>query len=275
MDPPGPTFRHEKFADYKANRAEMPADLVPQIPLVRRLLEVMGHSVPGDAGLRGRRRARHARRPGRWPPGATCTIATSDKDARQLLWTAVRLLNLRTNALLGADELARRVGHPARSGRRLPLARRRLGRQRARRAGDRPEDRLGTAPQRTARSTSCSRNADAVAGAKRQENLAAHADTARAGRELIRLDDRGAASRSRGTAAGCHAARRASRSPTSSGAGVPEPAGHGQAAGGCGGEPPAAARAARRPRQRTLFDLRQGDAEAAPAAAVSAAGRRA
>jgi DNA polymerase-1 len=42
MDPPGPTFRHEKFAAYKANRAEMPADLVPQIPLVRRLLAAFG-----------------------------------------------------------------------------------------------------------------------------------------------------------------------------------------------------------------------------------------
>jgi DNA polymerase-1 len=42
LDAPGPTFRHDKFAAYKAHRAEMPTDLVPQIPLVRRLLEVMG-----------------------------------------------------------------------------------------------------------------------------------------------------------------------------------------------------------------------------------------
>jgi hypothetical protein len=39
MDAAGPTFRHERFEAYKANRAEMPADLVSQIPLVRRLLE--------------------------------------------------------------------------------------------------------------------------------------------------------------------------------------------------------------------------------------------
>ncbi|MFM8708762.1 MAG: PIN domain-containing protein [Planctomycetia bacterium] len=38
IDAPGPTFRHERFEAYKATRAEMPADLVPQIPLIRRLL---------------------------------------------------------------------------------------------------------------------------------------------------------------------------------------------------------------------------------------------
>ncbi len=34
-----PTFRSESFAAYKANRSEMPEDLGPQIPYVRRLLE--------------------------------------------------------------------------------------------------------------------------------------------------------------------------------------------------------------------------------------------
>lgn len=37
----GPTFRDEAFAEYKANRAEMPPDLGEQIPYVRRLLETM------------------------------------------------------------------------------------------------------------------------------------------------------------------------------------------------------------------------------------------
>jgi DNA polymerase I len=37
----GPTFREEAFAEYKANRTEMPPDLSEQIPYVRRLLEAM------------------------------------------------------------------------------------------------------------------------------------------------------------------------------------------------------------------------------------------
>ena len=36
-----PTFRSESFADYKANRTEMPHDLAQQIPYIRRLLEAM------------------------------------------------------------------------------------------------------------------------------------------------------------------------------------------------------------------------------------------
>ena len=35
------TFRSESFAEYKANRAEMPQDLGPQIPYIQRLLEAM------------------------------------------------------------------------------------------------------------------------------------------------------------------------------------------------------------------------------------------
>src|SRR5947209_1351780 len=36
-----PTFRLETFADYKANRTEMPSDLSQQLPYIRRLLEAM------------------------------------------------------------------------------------------------------------------------------------------------------------------------------------------------------------------------------------------
>ena len=119
MDPPGPTFRHEKFAAYKANRPDMPADLVPQIPLVRRLFSVFGIpclEVPGyeaDDVLA-------TLATGTVAAGGTCTIATSDKDARQLLGPQVKLLNLRTNQPLGADELMAEWGI-------------------------RPEDRVGTA----------------------------------------------------------------------------------------------------------------------------------
>src|SRR5579863_1261380 len=36
-----PTVRSQTFADYKANRTEMPEDLGPQIPYVRRILGAM------------------------------------------------------------------------------------------------------------------------------------------------------------------------------------------------------------------------------------------
>ena len=42
FDLPGPTFRDELAADYKANRAPMPPDLAEQIPLVHEACEALG-----------------------------------------------------------------------------------------------------------------------------------------------------------------------------------------------------------------------------------------
>ncbi len=50
FDAPGPTFRHDRYADYKANRPPMPEDLRIQIPRIHELvaaLEVPSISVPG------------------------------------------------------------------------------------------------------------------------------------------------------------------------------------------------------------------------------------
>src|SRR3989442_11747107 len=37
-----PTFRHKAFAEYKANRPETPADLVVQIPYVKKVCQILG-----------------------------------------------------------------------------------------------------------------------------------------------------------------------------------------------------------------------------------------
>src|SRR6516225_6414853 len=44
FDGPGPVFRNEIYPEYKANRKEMPDDLVPQIPVIRRVFD--GFRVP-------------------------------------------------------------------------------------------------------------------------------------------------------------------------------------------------------------------------------------
>src|SRR6476659_5353970 len=41
FDLPGPTFRHERFAEYKATRQRMPDDLRDQIPLVREVVAAL------------------------------------------------------------------------------------------------------------------------------------------------------------------------------------------------------------------------------------------
>ena len=47
----GKTFRDEVYAEYKANRTEMPPDLGEQIPYIRRLLEAMRIPVLQYAGF--------------------------------------------------------------------------------------------------------------------------------------------------------------------------------------------------------------------------------
>jgi DNA polymerase-1 len=42
FDPPGPTFRHEEMAGYKAQRPPMPADLRPQVQWARDVVAVLG-----------------------------------------------------------------------------------------------------------------------------------------------------------------------------------------------------------------------------------------
>ncbi len=44
FDPSGPTFRHEQFPAYKANREEMPEDLRKSIPYIRKIIE--GFNIP-------------------------------------------------------------------------------------------------------------------------------------------------------------------------------------------------------------------------------------
>ncbi len=41
-DRPEPSFRKEIYSDYKANRSEMPEDLSPQIPYIKKLAELLG-----------------------------------------------------------------------------------------------------------------------------------------------------------------------------------------------------------------------------------------
>src|SRR5918995_855139 len=73
------TFRHETFADYKANRTEMPDDLAKQIPYILRLCEVLNIPVINLPGFEaddviGTLAARAAEQ------GLQSVIVSNDKD---------------------------------------------------------------------------------------------------------------------------------------------------------------------------------------------------
>jgi len=87
-----PTFRSESFADYKANRTEMPHDLGEQIPYVRRMLQAMHIPVLEFAGYEaddviGAIACRQQPKP------LEVVIVSSDKDMLQLVNERVFMLN--------------------------------------------------------------------------------------------------------------------------------------------------------------------------------------
>jgi len=90
MDPGGPTFRHEAYAPYKAQRQKMPEDLAASIPYAFELAEALripvvrvdgfeADDVMGTLAVRGA------------AAGFEVFMATPDKDAAQLVRPGVRL----------------------------------------------------------------------------------------------------------------------------------------------------------------------------------------
>jgi len=87
----GKTFREEKFADYKANRTEMPPDLAEQIPFIRRMLDAMripilqyeGYEADDVIGALATRAAEEY----------DVVIVSSDKDMLQLVNDRVHMFN--------------------------------------------------------------------------------------------------------------------------------------------------------------------------------------
>jgi DNA polymerase-1 len=84
FDPPGPTFRHEQFEAYKAQRQETPEDIIQAIPLVKKLLqgmdipiiELQGYEADDVIGTTAKRALAH---------GFTVYMLTPDKDYAQLV----------------------------------------------------------------------------------------------------------------------------------------------------------------------------------------------
>lgn len=91
FDKPGPTFRHEAFADYKATRPKMPDDLRPQIALAKDVaeafempvIEIAGFEADDIIGALARRAEAQ---------GMDVLIVTGDLDALQLVSPHTRVM---------------------------------------------------------------------------------------------------------------------------------------------------------------------------------------
>ena len=104
-----PTFRHRVYADYKANRAETPDELITQIPYVRRVCEVLGVAFIDLPGFEAddvigtlTERARRS--------GYDVIIVSTDKDLLQLVGERVRVYNPAREEILDGDAVERFFG---------------------------------------------------------------------------------------------------------------------------------------------------------------------
>lgn len=109
MDAPGKTFRHEKYAPYKATRKEMPSELRAQIPLIREVIDAFGVPAFMVEGFEAddiiAAVAKHAEK-----EGIETFIVTRDKDAKQLLSDRVRMFNTRDDSAFAPEDLMREWG---------------------------------------------------------------------------------------------------------------------------------------------------------------------
>ncbi|MCC6160164.1 MAG: DNA polymerase I [Deltaproteobacteria bacterium] len=109
FDTKEPTFRHEIYPDYKANRDAPPDDLVPQFGLIRELVDAFGWPRIERAGFEaddviGTLADRGAE------SGFEVVIVSSDKDLCQLLAERVRMYDPMKDVWTGPDDLKERFG---------------------------------------------------------------------------------------------------------------------------------------------------------------------
>ena len=103
------TFRNEMFAAYKGNRPEAPADLIPQFPYFRKvldalnlpLLELPGYEADDIIATLCDRLA---------DKGCELVVVSSDKDLMQLVTNGVKLLDSAKDRWIGTDEVREKFG---------------------------------------------------------------------------------------------------------------------------------------------------------------------
>ena len=95
FDLPGPTFRHEQFAEYKGTRAPMPDDLRSQFPLVRQVVAALRIPVYEMAGYEADDVIGTITRDLDARGGIETTIVTGDLDMLQIVTPTTRLMTTR------------------------------------------------------------------------------------------------------------------------------------------------------------------------------------
>jgi DNA polymerase I len=111
LDLPGPTFRHDKFKEYKATRKEIDPDLIAQLGRAKPLAQALGFPClekPGyeadDVMATMAKKAVAA--------GWDAVLVTGDKDALQLVSPGIRVFNIAKNAWMDPPQIEEKFGVP-------------------------------------------------------------------------------------------------------------------------------------------------------------------
>jgi DNA polymerase-1 len=105
------TFRNDLFDGYKANRPDLPEDLIPQFPLIRdavkafnvACIEMEGYEADDLIATYACQALK---------AGADVTIVSSDKDLMQLVRPGIRMYDTMKNKVIGEEEVLERFGVP-------------------------------------------------------------------------------------------------------------------------------------------------------------------
>jgi DNA polymerase-1 len=109
FDARGPTFRHEMYPEYKANRPPMPVDLRKQVEQILEFTRMLGlpllqvDGVEADDVIGTLSKAAEA-------AGMNCVISTGDKDLAQLVSDRTSLVNTMTNSRMDRAGVKEKFG---------------------------------------------------------------------------------------------------------------------------------------------------------------------
>jgi DNA polymerase I len=113
FDSEAPTFRHEMYKEYKANREEMPDDLKSQMPLLRKLVGLFNITLLSQPGLEADDIIAHMTRRAT-QEGFDVFLVTRDKDLMQLIdEEKVRMLSFESSGqieVIGPQQVREKMG---------------------------------------------------------------------------------------------------------------------------------------------------------------------
>ena len=112
LDSSKPTFRHEIYSQYKANREEMPDDLKAQMPLINKLIEALNIAVIKKDGLEADDLIAILTRKA-VQQSFDVFLVTRDKDLMQLIGPNVKMLapdGSGSLMVLGAEDVKGKIG---------------------------------------------------------------------------------------------------------------------------------------------------------------------